>query len=402
MRLTDAGVAGLELPAGKTEHFIWDEALPGFGVRLRSSGARRWVVQYRANGQQRRESLGDPRKVKCADAQRIARRRFAEVELGADPAADRARARAAAAAVKQTVGSVAELYLEAKKGELRPSSLKAAGRHLRLHCRALHSIPIATVKRADVAAVLQEVHSSSGRIAAARARAHLSAMFTWAIREGLCDVNVVLATNNPGKGAKARERVLSDPELRSIWWACPDDLFGRAIKLLILSGCRRGEVGDLRWDEVDLDSGVMTIPATRTKNGRALTLTLPEMALEILRATPRQPGQPHIFGKRGAAGFNAWAYHLTPLNARIAEAGEALTPWVVHDLRRTMRSGLGRLGVPPHVAELAIGHHQRGVLAIYDRHTYAAEIKTALARWADHVAAVVGDRKSNVVPMRGA
>ena len=401
MRLTDPVVAGLELPEGKTEHFVWDEALPGFGVRIRP-GTKRWYIQYRAGRQQRRESLGDVRRVKIADAHKIARRRFAQVELGADPAADRARSRAEAAAIKQTVGSVVELYLEAKKTELRPASLQAADRYLRSHCQALHSIPIAAVTRANVAAVLQGIGTNNGRIAAARARANLSAMFGWAIRAGLCDVNVVLATNNPGKGARARERVLSDTELRSIWRACPDDQFGRAIRLLALTGCRRGEVGDLRWDEVDFDSGVMTIPGTRTKNGRALILTLPEMALEILRTTPRQPGQPYVFGKRGAAGFNAWAYHLGPLNNRIAAAGEALPHWTVHDLRRSMRSGLGRLGVPPHIAELAIGHHQRGVAAVYDRYSYQAEVKTALARWADHVAAVVDDRQSNVVPMRGA
>ena len=147
MKLTDAGVAGLELPVGKIEHFVWDAELPGFGIRIRA-GAKRWYIQYRAGRQQRRESLGDVRKIKLADAHRIARRRFAEVELGADPAADRARARVEAAAVKQTVGSVAEIYLEAKKGELRPASLQAAGRYLRSHCRALHSIPIAAVTRA--------------------------------------------------------------------------------------------------------------------------------------------------------------------------------------------------------------------------------------------------------------
>ena len=401
LRLTDATVAGLELPEGKDEHFVWDAALPSFGIRIRA-GAKRWYIQYRVGRQQRRESLGDVRKIKLVDAHKIARQRFAQVELGADPAGDRARSRAEAAAIKQTVGSVVELYLTAKKGELRPASLQAASRYLRSHCRALHSIPIATAAhaRADVAAVLQTVHSNNGRIAAARCRANLSAMFGWAIRAGMCDVNPVLATNNPGKGARARERVLSDAELRSIWRACPDDLFGRAIKLLVLVGCRRGEVGDLRWDEIDLDSGVMTVLGTRTKNGQALILTLPAMALEILRTTPRQPGQPYVFGKAGAAGFNAWNYHLGPLSARIAAAGEALSPWVIHDLRRSMRSGLGRLGVPPHIAELAIGHHQRGVTAVYDRYSYQAEIKTALARWADHVAAIVDDRQSNVVSIR--
>jgi len=111
--------------------------------------------------------------------------------------------------------------------------------------------------------------------------------------------------------------------------------------------------------------------------------------------------------KRGAAGFSAWSYATKALNKRIAAAaGKPLSGgWRIHDLRRTMRSGLSRPRVPPHVAELAIGHVRGGVQATYDRFDYADQIQTALARWGEHVAAVVGDRpvgdrSSNVQPLR--
>ena len=144
----------------------------------------------------------------------------------------------------------------------------------------------------------------------------------------------------------------------------------------------------------------MTIAGTRVKNRKTLTLTLPPMAIEILRSIPKVEGKQHIFGLAGDTGFNRWSYCQMALNARIAASGQILPHWTLHDLRRTMRSGLGKIGVRPDVAELCIGHARSGNQAIYDRHSYGPEIKTALLRWADYVAAVVEDRQGNVVPWR--
>jgi integrase len=268
------------------------------------------------------------------------------------------------------------------------------------HWRALRPLPIAAVKRADIAAIMQEISAERGRIAAARARANLSALFGWAVREGLCDANPVAATGNPEAGVQPRERVLDDAELRLVWGACLDDAFGRIIRLLILTGCRRSEIGELRWSEVDLETGALVVPGERTKGKRALMLTLPSMAVEILREVPRRDGQEFVFGKTGRTGFVGYAYALMALNARIAAAvGKPLPHWALHDLRRSMRTGLGRIGIQPHIAELVIGHSKTGIEAIYDKHSYQPEIKTALARWAEHVAAIVDDWKSNIVPL---
>jgi integrase len=401
MKLTDSIVNTLQIPPGKSELFAWDDSLPGFGVRLRG-GTRRWYCQYRVGQQQRRESLGDVRRIKIEAARKIARARFAAVELGADPAADRQKAKADAVAALNTLGVVADRYLVAKKGVLRPSSYAAARLYMSEHWQALRPLPIADIKRADVAAVLQEISASRGRISAARARANLSALFTWAIREGLCDVNPVAATGNPEAGIQSRERVLSDAELRLVWGACQDDAFGRIVRLLVLTGCRRSEVGDLHWSELDFDAGgVMTIPGARTKGKRPLILTLPPAAIEILLAVPRRDGQKFVFGgKSSKAGFVGYAYALMRLNARItAAAGKPLAPWTLHDVRRTMRSGLGKIGIRPDISEMVIGHSKQGVEAIYDRYQYASEIKTALLRWAEYVAGIVEGRATNVVPM---
>jgi integrase len=196
-----------------------------------------------------------------------------------------------------------------------------------------------------------------------------------------------------------RDRVLNDGEIRAIWNACDDDDAGRIVRLLLLTGCRREEIGALRWSEIDLDTGLMTIPGTRTKNHRTLELILPEAAIDIMRSVLRHEGRDYVFGRFGGA-FSGWSALKLRLDAKIVLAtGKPLAPWRLHDLRRTMRTGLGKLGVRPDIAELAINHVKGGVEAIYDRYMYQREIKAALALWAEHVLAAVDGTPPTVVPL---
>ena len=388
MILNEATIAGLTLPPGKAEMFVWDDTLPGFGLRLRGDSTR-YVVQYRVGNQQRRESLGDIRKVTLGAARKIARQRFAQVELGADPAADKSKARAEAKAQKLTFEIVAKQYLAAKKGVVRDATYTQAEHHLHTLWKPFAKRPIDTIKRADVAMRLQEITAKHGRTASSRARSNLSAMFGWAMREGLCEANPVLVTNDPAEGIQPRERVLDDKELAAVWRACQDDDFGRIVKLLILTGCRREEIGGLKWSEIDLDTSVMTIPGTRTKNHKTLVLTLPPVAIDILRSAPKRTGRDFIFGERGGS-FSAWSYAKASIHVRIAMA-EGRTPphWTLHDIRRSFRTGLGRLGVRSDIAERVVNHIKGGVEAIYDKFKYEPDIKAALAIWADHVGTIV-------------
>jgi integrase len=208
----------------------------------------------------------------------------------------------------------------------------------------------------------------------------------------------VTGTLIPDKGSEARERKLSDDELRVIWANLLDDTFGQVVRLLVLTGCRRSEIGDLQWSEIDLGTGVMTLPPERVKNDEKLVLTLSPSALAILKAIPQNKyREDYIFGKQGKRGFSAWSYCTMALNARMAASGTAIEPWTLHDIRRTVRTGLGQIGIAPHVAERVIGHLPPKVQRIYDKHDYQPEIATALRRWADHVAAIAEGRTSNVV-----
>jgi integrase len=399
MKLTASSVAALTLPEGKADHVAWDDSLPGFGVRLRGQG-KYYIVQYRVGRQQRRESLGDVRKTTLDQARANARQLFARVVLGVDVGAERRAKREAASAVVLTLGDVAGRYLDAKRDVLSSSTYKSTERNLNVHFGPLNGRPIAEIKRQEIAARLQEIVKQFGRTAAARARSTLSTTFVWALREGLLETgqNPVMLVNDPLKGVdNSRDRVLTDAELVRVWNACAEDDFGKAVRLLVLTGCRRDEIGSLRWSEIDLDAGTLTIPAERSKNRRAHCLILPPMALDILKSIPRHQGRDFVFGLSGR-GFQRWGAYTAALRERLGE----MPRFTLHDLRRTFRTGLGRLGIPSHVAELAINHTRGGIEAVYDRHTYQREIAHALALWADHVLAAVENRARKVVPLRSA
>jgi integrase len=393
MQFTKTTVASLSLPEGRTDFVFWDPDLPCFGLRLRGD-TRRWIVQYRFAGQSRRESLGDPRKVSLEDARKAARARFAKIELGADPKAEQAKAKADAEEARHTLGYVSDRYLEAQKPKVRPATYAALARDLKVHWAPLGGLPVRNIEQRHVAARMREI---GGLNAAARARINLSAMFTWAMGESLCSANPVTGTNNPRKGIGPRQRVLGDDELRIVWRACDDDDFGRLVRLLMLTGCRRDELALLRWSEVNLDRGALAIPGNRIKNHHDLKLPLPQAALALLPSQSND--RDFVFGPR--RGFRSWSYYTALLNRRIAgQEGRALAPWTLHDLRRTLRTGLGRLGVAPHIAELVINHVKKGMAGVYDTYSYQGEIAAALTLWADHVMAAVEERAANVVTLR--
>jgi integrase len=404
MKFTTAAIASLQLPAGKREHIVWDPDLPGFGVRIRGSG-KAWRIQYRVGRQQRSESLGDVRKVGLEAARKIARQRFAQVELGKDPGAERDKARQADTARELTLGRVVAKYLAAKEGSLAPSTYRSARRYLTDYWRPLHKLPIDQVKRSQVALLLHDFTAAHGAMAARGAKKNLSAFYGWAAREGLLDdddTNPTLNTNNPGAGRLPRDRVLSDDEIRIIWRVAgeADDDFGRVVRLCLLTLCRREEIGGLRWDELNLETGQMVLPAGRTKNRRPHELVLPESALEILRAQYVQciPGRPWVFGRAGA-GLTGWSYHKNRFERLVVEAaGRPLPQWQIHDLRRTAATRIGAF-VPPHVVEALLNHAKPTLVGTYNLASYQAEKAQALARWSEELLALVEGCESNALSM---
>src|SRR5262249_14165267 len=155
------------------------------------------------------------------------------------------------------------------------------------------------------------------------------------------------------QGNKPRERVLSDSELVALWNACKDDDSGRIFRLLILLGQRRSEVGGMRWSEFDDPErpSTWTLPAGRSKNGRAHTLPVPPMALDIIRAVPKMVFRDQLFGARSDEGFASWNKGKIALDQR-----SGVTNWTPHDIRRTVATKMADIGVQPHIIEQVLNH----------------------------------------------
>jgi integrase len=216
---------------------------------------------------------------------------------------------------------------------------------------------------------------------------------------GLVEANPVIGSVKPKDNA-SRERALTDAELVAVWRASGDDDYGRAVKLLIFTGCRRQEIGGMRWSELDAERGTWTLPATRSKNGKAHTLPLSPAAWGIINGVPRMASRDQLFGVSAGRGFSAWAQGKAGLDRRL---GDAVAPFQLHDLRRSVATGMADLGVQPHIIEQILNHqsgHKRGPAGIYNRSSYEREVKVALALWADHVRSIVegGERKVLILP----
>lgn len=400
VKLDAKTIAALTLPAGKTDHTEWDEDLPGYGVRLRAGGKRGYVVMYRPKGSRkvRRVTLSD--KLTPAEARNEARRTLAQVALGADPQGERAKQRAQE---ERTLRVAIEGYLDAKRPKLRPASYRISKLYLfdGSYLRPLHSTAVDAITHPDIAARFSAIARKHGTNTAAAVRRHARAAFRWFMEEGWTSANPVIGTRKPAD-PRPRDFVLTDAELVAIWNACDDDDFGRILRLLILLGSRRAEIGGMRWSELaDLDGPkpIWALPGERAKNGHAHKIILPPAAVDIIHAVPRTH-RDHLFGARAGAGFTAWDYGRAALDRRLD--GKVKRPWRVHDVRRSVATKMADIGLEPHHIEATLNHysgHRAGVGGVYIRAGYEKQVRDALLRWNDHLFALIEGRAPKILPM---
>jgi integrase len=400
MKLTTSDI---DLPEGKSELLIFDDELKGFCLRLRRGKGghviKNWMVAYRVPGHQRRMIVGDAYKITATQARAEAKKALAQVELGGDPQREKKDTRDENKTLYRTV---VEEFLKAKADEVKPETVRLLKQYLlgplgiradradmRSYLKGLHPMPLARITKADVGENLRKVESQSIRRGVRKA---LNAMFVWAMQEGLAEDNPVVGTRQQ-KAKDPRDRVLSNMELVLIWKAVPDDDFGRVIRLLILTGCRRQEVGAMRWSEFNEDETEWTVPKERSKNGQPNTLPITSLMKEVLPY--RRDGKDNLFGL--GRRFTKWSGKQS-LNKKLD-----LKPWTIHDLRRSFATGLGNLGVQPHVIEAILNHKsgaKRGVAGVYNRSPYQREVAQAMALWSDHIRALVDGTERKVLPFR--
>jgi integrase len=388
MDLTAATVPSLKLAPGEADRIWFDDTVPGFGLRARESGSRSWIYQYKVGAKTRRLVIGQEAAIKVARAREIASELHARVRLGGDPAAEK---RIKLERSAHTLGALAQKYLEQQKTELRPGSYREIERHLEQHAKPLHALPVDTIDQRTIADRLGAIAKASGAVTANRVRATLSAMFTWAMKEGLALTNPVANTNK--RAEKPRERRLSDAELRLVWLSLGDNQYGAIIKLLMLTGQRVNEIAGLRWSEIDFDRRVISLPGERTKNGRPHDIPMATTARHLLKSQARVADRDFVFGKPGAGPFSGLSRCKDALDKRIAELNASPLPaWVHHDIRRSVATGMANIGIQPHVIEAILNHvsgHKSGVAGIYNLASYEKEKAQAVALWDEHLLAKV-------------
>ena len=354
---------------------MWDENLCGFGVR-RQLRHPHYVLRYRFQGRQRLVTIGRHGTWTPEAARREAQRLLGVVAGGTDPGAT-AKVESVRPEQSNLFGAMVERYLDRQRLRLRPRSLIEVERHLRQHAKPLHDLALPDITRRHIASVLATVETGSGMVTRNRVRASLSAMWRWLITEGHLENNPVAGTAKANEG-RGRDRVLSAAEIKAVWSAAGDDDFGRVVKLLLLTGCRRNEIGLLQWSEINLVDAVIILPANRCKNHREHTLPLSRQALALLPLFDDRAGSVFQHGEQ-------WSYDTSKL---IRRAG--VSHFTLHDLRRSFVTWMNELGLaPPHVVEACVNHissgAKAGVAGRYNSARYADEMRKALQIWADHI-----------------
>jgi len=391
IKFTKAHIEALEPPTSG-EIFAWSENLPGWGVRILASGRKTWVVQYRdKDGRSKRHSIGDLRILPVSLAEQRAREILSHAKLGKDLLAEeKAQRQRKAVEAERSIGALVARYL-VEPQVARRRSIGETKRYLTLHWQPVHALSAETVTRHDLAPTLRQIAATRGEIAANRARSALSGLFSHSIRHGWVQRDNSPTQYLPTWSERSRDRLLSIRELAAVWKAAPqvNETVGAIVRLLILSGCRLREVAELSWREIDLEKALITIPGSRTKGGRSVTIPLPPVAIAILEAVPRL-SSPLVFPSV------AWSHAKRKLDGLITAEGEpAMAGWVLHDLRRSCRShwidGEHGLGVDVHLCELMLGHALPGIIGVYDKATRLPERRRALTRWSELVLHAAGE-----------
>jgi integrase len=425
-RITKKLVDGLEPTA--REFTVWDDHLPGFGVRVRSTGAMSYIVSYRAGSgratPKKRFTIGAVGKLTPEQARVKAQATLGQLAQGRDPALERRKAQASTA---NTLQSIAENYFAREGHKLR--SLHPRRRMLeRLVYPVLGSRQIDEIRRSEIINLLDRIEDECGARTASLTLSYVGRIMNWhAARSDEFRSPIVrgMARGAPTK----RDRVLTDEELRAFWraadgWKHP---FSRLLQFILFTAARREEAAGMRWDE--LQGSTWTIPAGRYKTKIDFELPLSDAALGVLATFPSlllrraecsdntdklTPKQGFVFttaGETAIGGFGKFKTHFDKLMLdelrKAAKAGGdnpatvTLERWTIHDLRRTARSLMTRAGVSPDHAERALGHVIGGVRGVYDRHGYLEEKRRAFEALASQIALVL-DPQPNVVPMRRA
>lgn len=387
---TERKLQALKPPPEGKRLMVHDALVPGLAVRVTDQGAKTFVLIQRFPGSDNptARALGRYGELTIDSAREKARRWLEWIHRGIDPAQREAEERAGELKRgAETFGKTFEAYVEKHLAKLR------TGRDVEVIMRRTLAgwmpRPLAGITRKDVIEVVYAIHDAGSPIAANRVLAYVKKFFSEAVQRGLVDASPAVLVKKPAKES-AKERVLSDDEIRAIWKACSGN-FGAAVQFMFATAARRNEAGAVPWSEIDMRKRLWHLPAKRTKPGRKLDLPLNKMAIAVLKgqAVKVNLDKPiYVFSTLGDVPINGWSKGKAQLDRGAGLEEE----WTLHDIRRTVATNLGRLGVDRITISKILNHADGAVTAIYDRYGREADMVEAMAKWGDRLEEILKGR----------
>jgi integrase len=412
-KLTDRAIKAFKRRTAAYD--VMDNVVPSFGLRILPSGEKSFILYRRFPGSSSpvRRSLGAYGELGLHEAREKAREWIALIKKGVDPAKEAKRLQEAAIEAERakhanTFGSAFESYLTRKA-----SKLKSGGtieKEMSREFAGWMNKPLADISQRDVKDAIQKIVDRGAPTQAHTLFAMLRGFFNWVVDSGDYGLK-----ESPCRGIKPtvligergiRNRTLKDFEIAA-YWRSADALgypFGPFFKLLLLTACRRNEVSDARWTEVDMGAKLWIIPAERMKGGAAHAVPLTPDITAILGDLPHFSGGDYVFsttgGLRPISGFSKAKARLDATMAADLEAqGERFAQFIVHDIRRTARTKFSALPVEDVVRELLVAHARPGLHKIYDLHAYQDEKAQALTLWHAKLKTIVQSKTANIIQL---
>ena len=401
--LTTKAIENLKPSAARRE--IPDGDVRGLYLQIFPSGRASWAFRYRFGGRTRKFTIGPSPEISLKDARDLARKAHGTIASGQDPAELKQERKATSRIPvdRDLTEKVAAQFLQRHVKGLAPKTMREVTRML-----AKDIIPVwrgrrlSQITKADIHELLDGIVDRGAPVQANRTHAWLKIMCNFAVQRGLIEVSPMAGIKAPGGQETPRDRILTDGELRALWDAADalEQPYRGFVQLLILTGQRRGEVSGLTWSELDLETKLWTLPAGRAKNGVEHTIPLSDQAVAIVRSLPRIAGSEFVFSISGRSQIRGYGIIKRRLDALMPAD---IPPWVLHDIRRTVASGMARLGINLPVIEKLLNHVSGsfgGIVSVYQRHDFAEPKRAAMQAWANFVEQLVsGAPAGNVIEL---
>lgn len=413
MKLTMRLIEALVCPAGSKDKLYFDDEQKGLAVRVTAGGSRTYLAQYTYLGTKRRVPLGSTAAISLKAAREATAAIMGAVAAGRDPAAERKEAAETQKEKEQKDSLTLEKLIQDWQALGLAGNKEGYRDHatteLRRGFKSFLGKPAADLTRAQVLKVYEDGVKAGKATTARNWVKYGRACFSWAVKRGQLEANPF--RDQPLQPTASRERVLTDGELVEIWNAADSTTaFGGIVRTLLLTGQRRDEVAGMVWDELATDLSIWTLPGERVKNSNTHIVPLSPAVQDLIKQQHRRvraDGETdYVFGGRTGQ-FSGWSRCKERLDATILENRQIeaakrgddpalvkpIPGWVLHDLRRTVATGLQRLGVRLEVTEAVLNHvsgSKAGIVGVYQRHDWATEKREALNGWANHVSSLVG------------